>query len=94
MGGFKKSKLKIEADSLKISSKIVLKRGLEDRHISVITLDKQGKELKSFCKEYYIPGDNHVHKGASKKGTFSIAIPADESVEKITLEFSNEKDCN
>lgn len=93
MGGFKKSEVIVEDDSVRISSRIVLKRGLEDRHISVITFDDQGKKLNNFCEEYYIPGDNHVHKGTSKKGKFSIAIPTDESIEKITLEFSNQKDC-
>lgn len=94
MGKFKKSDIKIEGDSLRISSRIVLKRGLENRHISVLTIDNSGNKLNNYCKDFYIPGDNHVHKGVSKNGRFSIAIPNDTSINEIRFEFANMQTCN
>jgi len=70
-----------------MAGKISIFRGTGPRHIHLILNNSEES-----CHPYYIPGDNHVHSGVSKSGTFSITLP-EGSFTSAKLEFRKGESC-
>ncbi len=81
-------------DSLFVAGKITIRRGLDKRHVEITQSDSEGSEIQRSCHSFYIPGDDHVHLGVSKRGTFSAEASLGNGVESISIELVSSDSCS